>query len=145
MHIFEEEERCLNETFMNLREDHPRYIEINERLTEIGELFDIRLVKLDTDALKKLQIKKAYKLEKRKIMFHQNHLNPQLAEFYIERAYKEYPKDRDYWIFKSINIILNEDWLELKKTSENLLKLNPDDISGIFFKTMYYIEVKDFG
>jgi tetratricopeptide (TPR) repeat protein len=144
MYIFEEEERCLNEAFMIFKEDHPRCLEIIQRLTEIGEYFDVIKVKLDNDALKKLQIKRVYEFEKGKIIFHQNHLNTQLTDYYINRAYKEYPKDRDYWIFKSINIVLKGNWLELISTSEELLKLIPEDISGIFFKTLYYIEIKDF-
>ncbi len=144
MYLFEDEERCLNEAFMIIKEDHTHYLEISKRLIEIGDFFDVIRVKLDNDSLKKLQIKKLHEIEKGKIIFHQNHLNTQLTDYYINRAYKEYPKDRDYWIFKSINIVLKGNWLELITSSEELLKLIPGDISGIFFKTLYYIEIKDF-
>ena len=129
MYIFEEEERCLNEALMILKRDHKRIIEIIRRLAEIGEFFNVI---------------KVHEFEKGKIIFHQNHLNTQLTEHYISRAYKEYPKDRDYWIFQSINIVLKGNWQELKNSSEQLLKLIPEDISGIFFKSLFYIETKDF-
>jgi len=144
MYYFKEEDRCLNEAFFKINENHPKYFEISERVIELGNNFDITKGKLDTDALKKLQIRKVHDSEKSKIIFHQNHLNIQLTNYYIDRAYKEYPRDRDYWIFKSINTILKGNWLDLKNTSEQILKLDPEDISGIFFKSLYSVEIKDF-
>jgi len=140
---FEKEEHYLNLISNSIEYDDPRYFEVQERLNELDQAFDLDACKLDEDYLIKLEKKKNLNLNKRKGIFHQNHLNLNIFEYYIERAYEEVEFDVDYWILKSINCVLRKDWDQLRETSDEIVRLKPHNLVGHFFKSLIFLNEKN--
>ena len=140
---FEKEEHYLNLISNSIEYDDHRYFEVQERLNELDQAFDLNTCKLDEDYLIKLEKKKNLILNKKKAILHLNHLNLDVFEFYIKRAYDEIEFDVDYWVLKSINHVLRKDWSQLRETSEEILKLEPQNLVGHFFKLLVFLNEKN--
>jgi len=140
---FDKEEAYLNKILEIITLNYPRYFDIQERSKELLDHFDLKEGRLDFEVLKKLERDrdKFYYLRIAYTFLNSNMLN--LCEIYLERAYESVQKDEEYWrILSNINI-LNERWDDLKQTSKEVLKINPDDPLGNLYLCVHFIYKKD--
>ncbi len=140
---FEKEEYYINLTLEISNSTDPYYFEHQARSLEIGEYFDFSNGKLDTDALKKLDIKRNHERNKRLAFTHLNNYNLELCEFFLKEAYKEVEIDKDYWMILSNLHILKKEWDKLLISSEMILKQDPKDNFGHLYSCIHYIFKKD--
>lgn len=140
---FDKEEFFLNKSFKIIKQNHPRYFDIQARSNELAKHIDFKTGKLDFVALRKLE-RDRDKINYLRIAYtflNSNLLN--LCEIYLERAFESVQKDEHYWKVKCNINILTERWVDLKQTSEEALKINPDDPLANFYLCVHFIYKKD--
>ncbi|KKM61166.1 hypothetical protein LCGC14_1534410 [marine sediment metagenome] len=71
-----------------------------------------------------------------------NQLN--LSRYCLEGAYEIAKRDIEYWKVRSNINILEEDWEDLKETSEEVLKFDSNDPFGNLYHCLHFISKKSF-
>ncbi len=141
---FDFEEKYLNLASEIVEINNPLYFEIQKRSLELGSYFDYSKGKLDFIALKKLESDRIRNnnMEYAYTFLNNNQLN--LSRYYLEGAYEIAKRDIEYWKVRSNINILEENWEDLKETSEEVLKFDSNDPFGNLYHCLHFISKKSF-